>query len=75
MPEATRRVTQIIQHYFPIVFKLILPGIRHLGHPRHPVPADPEDAPRRQTGRNLEATGLSSLHSQTGKIDVHLAKN
>lgn len=41
-------------------------GLRHLGHPRHPLPPDPAHAPRRQAGRHLETPRIGRLHPQTG---------
>ena len=41
-------------------------GLRHLCHPRHPLPPDPAHAPRRPTGRDVEAPRISRLHPQTG---------
>ena len=43
------------------------PGLRHLRHQGHQVPADPADAPRGQAGGNLEAPGIRRVHTQTGE--------
>ena len=47
--------------------RLQWPGVRHLGHPRHPLPADPAHAARGPAGRHVAAPRLRRLHTQTGE--------
>ena len=45
-------------------------SVRHVGHPRHQVPADPTHAARGQAGRHLAAAWLCRLYPQTGEVTV-----
>lgn len=50
-------------------------GVRHVGHPRHPVPADPADAARRPPGRHVEAARVRRVHTQTGQECIYYTRS
>ena len=47
--------------------------VRHLRHPKSPLPADPSDAAYGPARRHLEAAGVRGLRSQQGGVPTLVA--